>query len=212
MDYKEILNNPEYQEIASLNHDEIKPFVINEIAENQGWARVANMYQLLGIFAFILGIFKAFIPFYTNREYIYLVSLFAGVGFLFTIGIILHELIHTLTYKYLGAKRISGGFSLKKFTFYVQADGEVFNYKQFKIVALAPATVISVLSIVGMAIFYNQPFFYFFLSIFALHSLCCGGDFGLLCFFQNRKDEEIVTFDVKSEGKTYFYKRKKGLF
>ena len=209
MNYKEITNNPQYEEIANLKHDEIKPFITDELAANQGWARIANMFQLLGIFAFILGLFKAFMPFYTGREYIYLVYLFAGVVFLFTVGVVLHELIHALAYRYVGAKNISFGLNLKKFLFYVQADGEVLNYAQFKIVALAPAIVIGFLSVAGAAVFYNQPLFYFFLSVFALHSLCCGGDFGLLCFFQNRPNDEIVTFDIKEEGKTYFYKHNK---
>lgn len=208
MNYKEIISN-QYKEITSLSHYEIKPFIANEIAANQGWARIANMYQLLGIFSFILGLFKAFMPFYTSREYVSLVYLFAGIVFLFTIGIVLHELIHALAYKYIGVKKISFGMNLKKFLFYVQADGEVINYEQFKIVALAPAVVIGVLSLAGMGVFYNQPLFYSFLTIFALHSLCCSGDFGMLCFFQNRSEKEIVTFDIKSEGKTYFYERLK---
>ncbi|NDV46448.1 DUF3267 domain-containing protein [Paludibacter sp. 221] len=207
MNYQDIINNPDYTEITSVEHEEIKPFVKNELAENQGWARAANMYQLLGILAFILGAFKAFMPFYVSRDYMYLVYLAAGIAFLFTIGIVLHELIHAIAYKIVGAKHVSFGMNIRKFLFYVQADGEVINYRQFKIIALAPAVVIGVLSVAGMAIFYNQALFYFFLAIFGLHSFCCGGDFGMLCFFQNRPDEEIVTFDMKKEGKTFFYKK-----
>lgn len=207
MNYKEIKDNPDYQELTTLHHDEIKSFVANEISDNQGWARIANMYQLLGMLAFILGAFKAFMPFYAKREYIYLVYFGAGIVFLFTVGIVLHELIHALAYKFVGAKNLSFGIKLKKFVFYVQADGEVLDYKQFKIVALAPTVFFTVIPLVGMLVFYNQPLFYFFLSIFGLHSLCSGGDFGMLCFFQNRADVEIVTFDLKSEAKTYFYKK-----
>lgn len=208
MNYKEIINNPEYEEIASLRHEEVKPFIVNEIADNQGWARIANMYQLLGLLAFILGTFKAFMPFYARREYIYLVYLVAGIAFLFTVGVVLHELIHALAYRYVGAKQLSFGMNIRKFVFYVQADGEVLDYKRFRVVALAPAVVLGVLSLAGMAVFYNQPLFYFFLSILGLHSLCCTGDFGMLCFFQNREPDEVLTFDRKEEGKTYFFKRK----
>ena len=207
MNYTEITDNPEYEKIASLTHNEIKPFIVDELAKNCGWARVANMYQALGMLAFILGAFKAFIPFYAYRESTYLIHLVAGIVFLFTIGIVLHELIHAFAYKYVGAKKISFGMKPKKFLFYVQADGEVMNYQQFKIVALSSAVVVGVLSIFGMAICYNQPLFYFFLSILSLHSLCISGDFGLLCFFQNRPNEKIVTFDIKTEEKTYFYRK-----
>ncbi len=209
MNSKELVNNPDYEQIAVLDHQDMKPFLLKEMADNQGWAKVSNMYQLLGWFTLVLGIFKAFMPFYARREYIYLIYLLAGVCFLFTVGVLLHELVHALAYRYVGARHLSFGMNLKKFMFYVQADGEVLDYRQFKIVALAPAVVIGVLSLLGMAVFYNQPLFYFFLAILGLHSMCCAGDFGLLCFFQNREPEEIFTFDCKQEGKTCFYKRRR---
>jgi hypothetical protein len=94
---------------------------------------------------------------------------------------------------------------LRQFMFYVQADKQVLDYNQFKIVALAPVVSVAILSILGMILFYNQPAFYFFIPIFAFHSVFCGGDFGLLCFFANRPESKIYTFDVKQEEKTYFY-------
>ena len=97
---------------------------------------------------------------------------------------------------------------VRKFLFFVLADKQVFNFKQFIVVALAPAITIAVVTILGMILTYNQPMFYFFLSIFGIHSLFSGGDFGLLSYFENRKNREILTFDVKEEGKTYFYVKK----
>ena len=208
MHYTEITNNADYEKIAELHLDEIKPFVMRELDDNKRFARVATMYQLLGVFGFMFGFGVTFGAILASREYVFLVYLFVGVAFLFTFGIMLHELLHALAYKYVGAKKVSFGMKLKKFLFYVQADEQVFNYKQLKIVALTPMIVVGVLSLVGMAIFYNQPLFYFFLSIFTLHSFCCAGDLGILCFFQNRPNQEIVTFDKKAEGKAYFYRKK----
>ena len=207
MNYTEITNNADYEKIAELHHNEIKPFVMRELNDNKRFARVAIVYQLLGVFGFMFGFGTAFGQILASREYVFLVYLAVGAVFLFTFGILFHELLHALAYKYVGAKKVSFGMKLKKFLFYVQADGEVFNYKQFKIVALTPMIVVGVVSLVGMAFFYNQPLFYFFLSIFALHSFCCAGDLGMLCFFQNRPNKEIVTFDRKSEGKSYFYRK-----
>lgn len=209
MNYKEIVDDPQYTEIASVKHNEIKSLLLQEIPENQGWARAANMYQLFGVLALILGLFKAFMPFYTTRESKYLI--YMGIGFLFslTLLIVLHELIHALAYLYVGARKLSFGMNLRKFMFYVQSDGYVMDYKKFKIVALAPAIVITALSLAGMGLFYNQPLFFFFLTILGVHGFFCGGDFGLLCFFQNRPDLDVVTFDLKEEGKTYFYGKAK---
>lgn len=207
--YEEIVSNPaSYEEIAALKHKEIKEFVVKELETSKGWGRIINMYQLAGMLLFLLGTFKAFMPFYARREFIYLLYLGAGVLFTVTVLIVLHELIHALAYKYVGAKHVSFGMNLRKFIFYVQSDKDVFNYAQFKIVALAPALVIGILSLLGMIVFYNQALMYFFVSIFAFHSFFCGGDFGMLCFFQNRPDKEIYTFDLKAEGESYFYAKR----
>ena len=143
----------------------------------------------------------------TRRDTASLEGLGMGVLFSFTVLIILHELLHAIAYLLVGAKKISFGMNLNKFMFYVQADKQVLNYKQFMFVALAPAVVVAVVSLTGAIFFYGQPLYYFFMVIFGLHGLFCGGDFGLLCFFENRKEDEIYTFDVKSEEKTYFYKK-----
>ncbi|HOJ65485.1 MAG TPA: DUF3267 domain-containing protein [Paludibacteraceae bacterium] len=209
MTYEELIHDTEYKELASLSHNEIKNFIVNEITENQQWARAANLYQLTGILAFMLGTFKAFMPYFVHRQAYGLLWLLAGIVFTFTILIVFHELIHALAYWAMGARHLFFGCQPKKFMFYVQADKAVVGYRQFKIIALAPTVFISFLSLLGMIIFYHQPAFYFFISIFGLHSLFAAGDFGLLCFFQNRPELEIVTFDVKEEGKTYFYGKEK---
>ena len=206
--YNDLINDTAYSEILSVNHAEIKSVVLAEIENNLGWARIANMYQITGVLAFVLGTFKAFMPFFVTREYVFLLWLGIGLLFTFSVLIALHELIHVAAYKLIGAKNLSFGFIWHKFLFFVQSDYEVLNYKQFKFIALAPAVVVGIVSFLGMIIFYNQPPFFFFLPIFAFHSIFCSGDFGLLCFFQNRPELEIVTFDVKSEGKAYFYGKK----
>jgi len=205
MKHNELISSNEYEQIIALKHSEIKNFIVNEVEKQSIWARIANMYQITGLLAFVLGLFKAFMPFFTKREGIYLFWLVLGLVFTFTVLIIMHELIHALAYRYVGARNLSFGMNIRKFMFYVQADKQVLNYKQFKIVALAPVVSVAIVSILGMIIFYNHAAFYFFIPIFAFHSMFCGGDFGLLCIFANRSDKEILTFDVKSEEKTYFY-------
>ncbi len=205
MTHKELISSNEYEQIIALKHSEIKTFIVTEVEKQSIWARIANMYQITGLLAFVLGLFKAFMPFFTKRESIYLIWLVLGLVFTFTVLIIMHELIHALAYRYVGARNLSFGMNIRKFMFYVQADKQVLNYKQFKIVALAPVVTVAIVSILGMIIFYNHAAFYFFIPIFAFHSMFCGGDFGLLCIFANRADKEILTFDIKSEEKTYFY-------
>lgn len=207
MKYLELINNPDYEKIEELSHNDIKPFLRREIAGNQGWGLTAKMYQGMGLLLVGFALIKAFAPYMTRRDTASLEGLGMGILFTFTVLIILHELLHAIAYLLVGARKLSVGMNLRKFLFYVQADKKVLNYKQFMIVALAPAVVVGVVSLAGAIFFYGQPLYYFFMVIFGLHGLFCGGDFGLLCFFENRKVDEIYTFDVKKEGKTYFYKR-----
>ena len=203
-----IINNPAFEQIEVIEHSNLKPFLRREIIGNQGWGLIAKMYQAMGLLLVGFALVKAFAPYLRTRETISLEWMGWGVLFCITALIVIHELLHAIAYLIVGARKLSFGMNLKKFMFYVQADKQVLNYKQFMLVALAPAVVVGVVSLTGAIFYYGQPLYYFFLVIFGLHGLFCGGDFGLLCFFENRKEEEIYTFDVKSEGKTYFYKRK----
>lgn len=209
MTYNALLNNPNYTQIASVKHEDIKSFMVSEVEQQPLIVKIANLYQITGILAFVLGGFKAFMPFFTHRETVYLAWLGLGILFSFSLLIIVHELIHAAAYRLVGVKNISFGMHIRKFMFYVQADKQLVNYHQFKIVALAPAVLVGALSILGMVVFYKQPAFNFFVPIFAFHSIFTGGDFGLLSFFQNRPDQEIVSYDLKSEGRTYFFAKQK---
>ena len=203
-----IINNPAFEQIEVIEHSNLKPFLRREIIGNQGWGLIAKMYQAMGLLLVGFALVKAFAPYLRTRETISLEWMGWGVMFCITALIVIHELLHAIAYLIVGARKLSFGMNLKKFIFYVQADKQVLNYKQFMLVALAPAVVVATVSLAGAIFFYGQPLYYFFMVLFGLHGLFCGGDFGLLCFFENRKDDEIYTFDVKSEGKTYFYKRK----
>lgn len=207
MTTQELLNNPEYKEIAVVNHTDLKQFLLKEVEQQPVWARVANMFQITGLLVFMLGGFRAFMPFLMQSNSEYLLWMLYGLIFTFTLLIVLHELIHAAAYYYVGARKLRFGAVWRKFMFYVSADRFVTDSKKFTIVALAPAVIVSVLSIIGMAVFYNAPGFYFFIPVFGFHFIFCGGDFALLCFFENRKEQEILTFDVKEEGKTYFYQK-----
>jgi hypothetical protein len=198
----------QYTLLDTLQHSDIKEFVVRELEPHALWARIANMYQIGGLLAFMLAGFRAFMPFFVQKESIFLMYFLFGTAFSFTVLIILHELIHAMAYKVIGAKNISYGIQLQKFLFYVQANKQVLNYNNMKIVALAPAVVVAVITIVGMAVFYQHPLFYSFAAVFGLHSLFCAGDMGILSYFANRNDKEIVTYDDKENDCSYFYLKK----
>jgi hypothetical protein len=205
MTYEELIQNTDFEEISSIAYENIKNLVFTEIKGNKGWAWIARAYQIVGSVAFLCVIISAIEPYIVENKSVFLVCTGLGFIFSFTFLIVLHELIHMFAYRWIGIRHLHFGMILRKFQFYILADREVMDYKQSKRVALAPALIVGFVSLICTIAFYNQSAFYFFLTIFSIHSLFCSGDFGLLCFFQNRPNMEILTFDVKEEGKTYFY-------
>jgi hypothetical protein len=138
-----------------------------------------------------------------------LLSIGLAMLFSFTALIIIHELLHALAYLLTGARKISFGVILKKFVFYALADRQVIAPRAFHIVALAPFVVVKLVCLVVVFSTGDIQLRYFFLTTMCLHSLFCAGDMAMLAFYNLHRDKEIYNFDNRSEGKTYFYIRKK---
>jgi hypothetical protein len=125
-----------------------------------------------------------------------------GIGMAFLL-IPIHEYIHVLAYRSQGAKETSYDANFKKFYFMALANGFVANKKEFRIVALAPFVSISLVLLIMLFI---VPLVWKFtcLGVFMTHTLCCGGDFSLMSYFEFHKDKTIVTYDNIEEGRSYF--------
>ena len=130
---------------------------------------------------------------------------YLSFGVIFAFGLIpIHEYIHVLAYKSQGAVRTSYDANLRKFYFMAIADKFVANKKEFQIVALAPFVIISTV-LLAVLFLTGQLWSYTILGILFTHTAFCSGDFGLLSYFDFHKDKNIVTFDDKENGITYFY-------
>lgn len=203
----ELRNSGEFELVAQLNHQQIKEFVINQLAENGKIIRYYMIYQivmiLIGIFFFTRSIVIAFqsslIPLYYSL---------AALVFCFSFLIVIHELLHGIALKLIGAKKVTFGGYLKKFIFYAEADQFVINRKQFVFIALTPLFVVKLITLIGIIFLFNLPVFYFLIFVMSAHSLFCAGDIGLLSVFYKNKNDEIYTFDVKAEKTSYYFLRK----
>lgn len=118
----------------------------------------------------------------------------------------LHEGLHMLAYKLLGARQTRMVAHWKKFYFLAIADGFVANRSEFRIVALAPFVVISLL--LGLLSIVLGPSAMLSLRFALLvHGGLCSGDFGLLSYFESHKDREILTVDDVQAGVSRFWIR-----
>ena len=165
------------------------------------------IYQMVmvvvGLFFFTRSMVLAF-----HEELMPLYYSLAALIFTFTFLIVIHELLHGLALKIAGAQNLSFGAYWDKFIFYAEADRHVLNREQFELVALMPLIVVKLLTLGGLILFISHPVSYFFIFLMSAHSLFCAGDIGLLSIFYRNKSEDIFTFDVKSEKRSYYFRRK----
>ena len=117
-------------------------------------------------------------------------------------------MIHGLTYRMVGAEKVSYVAQWRKLVFYAMADGFIAGRKPFMLVALAPCIVINFLLLIGF-FFSGVQIEFVFLSALLLHTGGCIGDFAMVSFFHQHKDKEVYSYDDALASKTYFYALKK---
>lgn len=127
------------------------------------------------------------------------------LGFVLAFGLIpLHEYIHALAYKAVGAKSIAYDVDLKKLIFLTIAHKFVASKKEFTFVALAPFVFISAL-LIGLFPFSSLNWQFIILGVLLMHTSFCIGDFGLLSYFPANKNRQLVTYDNKELKASFFY-------
>jgi len=197
----EDLESKGYRMQDELDHKALIPFLKKHLKK----------HTLSSIFhnAFNFVMFATIVALLTN-DYIAGKSVLKGIAYIlygmgFTLLLIpIHELIHGLAYKLLGAENTSFDANLRKFYFMALADQFVANKKEFRIVALAPFVTITT---AGFALLYfvSGPWTYSILAAILTHAVFCSGDFGLLSYFDANKGKELVTYDVVATKMSYFY-------
>jgi hypothetical protein len=201
---KNLQNQERFKLITELSHHQIKDFVIEQLTVKSLIINIFMIYQVLMI---LIGLF------FSTRSVIFairgdlqpLVYTIAGLAFTFTLLVFIHEILHGISLKIIGATKVTYGGIIKKFIFYAQADKFVINRRQFSFVALTPFIVIKVITLAVVIAFWNHPLLYSGIIIMSAHSLFCAGDIGLLSFFYRYPGYEIYTYDLKSESKSFFY-------
>ena len=205
---EDLQNNSSFELLSEVSHQNLREFVVEQIKREKYIIRFYSAYQgiMLGILIYII---TRSVVFSVKGQPEKLLSIGLAMLFSFTALIIIHELFHALAYLLTGARKISFGVILKKFVFYALADRQVIAPRAFHVVALAPFVVVKLVCLVVIFATGDIQLRYFFMTIMCLHSLFCAGDMAMLAFYNLHRGKEIYNFDNRSEGKTYFYIRKK---
>ena len=197
------LENNKFIKIDELHHKQIPDFV-RPYLKKLNFYTVS--YNLLVIIPFLFFIIRIILDYTSDSFDSAIISFFAfGITGAFLL-IPIHELIHALAYKFVGAKTISFGSDIKNFVFFAAADKFVADYKEFQIIALAPVISITFISII-ILFFISGNLVWSFIGLITVHSLFSGGDFGLLSYFHENRDKEIVTYDDVKNKISYFYSK-----
>lgn len=203
LNYTELENNSRYRKILDISHEDLIIFVSEHIRPDNLPMQLFYLSNLpvLGYIFYKLYI----ILFVHPLNWFYLISVVLLSFFLFAIVVIpLHELLHAVAFKILGAKKVSIHAQWNKMLFYAIADKFVMNSKEFIFLALTPFVVLN------LSLLYSILYFQGELKVMAVvflffHLTGCIGDFALLGYLYKNRHQKILNYDDKELEKSYFY-------
>jgi hypothetical protein len=202
----ETLQNPEqFTLLQELKHQDLLTFVQLQLRVKNS---IRTVFYALNIAIVCIVMLVVFLRYRNGQLQGAEVLLQASLGFalFFFMLLPLHEWIHGLAYRKVGAGKVSYVAQWRKLIFYAMADRSVAGKKAFYIVAFAPCVVINILLLAGFFLSGIQTEF-IFLAALLLHISGCIGDFAMVSFFHQHRNKEVYTYDDALAAKTYFYAR-----
>lgn len=198
---EDLEDHSKYRQSLKLPYDEMVPFILDYIRRRSGlmiffWSCCILFAGLA--FNVRLNI-SGYFPF---RQILY--HSIIGFVVLPVLYVPFHELLHVIPYFLTGARRIRIGMDLKQFMFYVTAHRHVAGASQFRLVALVPFIVSSMVLIYLVLVLPGLWKWSFSLFLF-VHATMCAGDFALLNYYALHKGKRIYTWDDADEKTAYFY-------
>lgn len=190
-----------FRHLQTLAYSDIVPFVFDYLRRKTGLTLFFWAFCLLTL-GLAISI-RLNLSHYFEYHRIFIHTLLGLIAFPLLI-IPLHELLHIIPYLITGARKIRVGMDLKQFIFYVTAHRHVASAPQFRLVAVFPFILITLLSL--LLILYLPGLWKWSFSLFLLiHSTMCAGDFALLNYYHINRHRKIYTWDDADQREAYFY-------
>jgi len=187
-----------------LVHEDLIPFVQRLIKKPLWVSRLYWASNLLFLMLLIgLGFWK--IKYGNMAAADVILPAVTGIG-LSLLLVPVHEALHAIAYKMVGAPLVSFDAQWKKLVFMAVAHRFVASRNEFIVVALAPFLVIS-LVLGPLAIVLGGGSDMFFLGMVLAHASMCSGDFALLAYFELHNGKELVSYDDRYLKKSWFLVR-----
>jgi hypothetical protein len=192
-------NADHYRLVGELEMNNPHPF-FNEHAKGS-WLVTAFFVLLAGGLGLMISM--NFIQAWKQPGMLWQVA--TAIALVFVVLLPIHEGIHALAYKSLGAKNVQFSFTWRKLAVYTCAPRFVIRLKEIIPLAIAPFLVIT---LVLSALFYLSPCLRpLFLWSLWIHSAFCGGDIILIAYAIRNQKKDLYNYDDLEAGKSYFYER-----
>lgn len=193
-----------YTLLKEVPHKEFRAFAQDQINQDGFYQKLYYSTIIISSILFFASLGYSFTLFLLENNIYYVSQMLIGLIISFSLLIIIHELLHGLAYKWMGADQVYYGGSFSSFLFYAACDQEVFSGKQYRFIALFPFLTILIIGVAVVLIDIN--YFQLILTILFAHTIFCGGDFAVANFMNNNNADKIITYDSKEKELTYFYK------
>jgi hypothetical protein len=190
----------DYTLLAAMTHAELAPFVVHYFLRRTSW--LTRLHHLMTAATFAAIVYVAI-----RRDIPFLHCLAAfGLAFvaLFVVLLPLHEGLHAVAYRLVGARDIRWGYSLRFLAFWVTAHRFVCERGPFIFVALAPFVVLNA-ALIAAAVMTKWTIF--FLCMLLWHMQGVSGDWALLNFVWLHRERGFWTYDDSDSGHSFFYGR-----
>ena len=196
--------DPKYRLVDEFSFEDMIPFVFTHIKEKGIMSTIYMAVNLLMLLLVVLIVMVELTGEIISWR-ILIGQTLAGIASGSILVIPVHEMLHGLTYRILGARKIQFGIDIKQFIFFVTADRCPVSGVQLYFLALTPFAVINLATIVINSLIY--PEMILFSAFFLLsHNLMCIGDFAVANYVW-RKKGKLYTYDEPEKKKSYFYER-----
>ncbi len=195
-------HDPAYSLILELDFNNMIPFVLSNIQRRSFFSFFYAFVNLgllsLTLYIIILGLMES------QQSWLMIIKqsmigIFAGS----ILVIPLHELLHGVAYRILGARNIKYGADMQQLIFFVTADRYTVSGLELQFLAMTPFTVINIVTGIVSLIWF--PHLKLLSAIFLLsHNIMCIGDFALANYVVLKKTK-VFTYDEPENKKSYFY-------
>ena len=202
---KELWESGKFLHIKTLKYRDIISFVMENIKRNTFPAYAYFGYNLLNLVVLsVFVIYSTSSETYVFLDFVKFIIAGALIGSILVIPV--HELIHGISYKLIGAPKIHFGADFRQMIFYVASDKFVLGRRAFYIVALSPFILINLITFLLMLSFSAQ-LTAGSLSFLLFHNTMCIGDFAMVSFFAGNKNKDLYTYDDHKEKTSYIFEK-----